>query len=285
MGKYSRTAKYEELRNQLQNDAEGQIETKDLSKFANRLNKIDSSSFDSMSVNDSGMDSANRVRKDPINENLDQNAEVEHTGGVEEITTFDNEYLDEYINEVKQYNKEKGRITTDDTQINILHELRGNPKPSKLVDIDELNVNKSTVEFKPKKELSIEPSFDETTSIPFMNDTMMNTQISMELSKMLGGEMAIEGEEKEPDDFQKLILPFNIEERFEEEKTARKQIVDETAKMKVQLNQYQGNLSEVQEKVAHSNRILNFILVVLILALVVVICIIGYWMLLNRGVI
>lgn len=285
MGKYSRTAKYEELRNQLQNDAEGQIETKDLSKFANRLNKIDSSSFDSMSVNDSGVDSANRVRKDPINENLDQNAEVEHTGGVEEITTFDNEYLDEYINEVKQYNKEKGRITTDDTQINILHELRGNPKPSKLVDIDELNVNKSTVEFKPKKELSIEPSFDETTSIPFMNDTMMNTQISMELSKMLGGEMAIEGEEKEPDDFQKLILPFNIEERFEEEKTARKQIVDETAKMKVQLNQYQGNLSEVQEKVAHSNRILNFILVVLILALVVVICIIGYWMLLNRGVI
>lgn len=285
MGKYSRTAKYEELRNQLQNDAEGQIETKDLSKFANRLNKIDSSSFDSMSVNDSGMDSANRVRKDPINENLDQNAEVEHTGGVEEITTFDNEYLDEYINEVKQYNKEKGRITTDDTQINILHELRGNPKPSKLVDIDELNVNKSTVEFKPKKELSIEPSFDETTSIPFMNDTMMNTQISMELSKMLGGEMAIEDEEKEPDDFQKLILPFNIEERFEEEKTARKQIVDETAKMKVQLNQYQGNLSEVQEKVAHSNRILNFILVVLILALVVVICIIGYWMLLNRGVI
>lgn len=285
MGKYSRTAKYEELRNQLQNDAEGQIETKDLSKFANRLNKIDSSNFDSMDVNSSDLNNGSRVRNDIVNEYLDKDIEELSNKNEDDVTTFDNEYLDEYINEVKQYNKEKGRITNDDTQINILHELRGDSKSVNTIDIDIPKINKNNIELNHKTNLDIEPSEDETTSIPFMNDTMMNTQISMELSKMLGGEMRNESDEKEANDFQKLILPFNIEERFEEEKTARKQIVDETAKIKVQLNKYQGNLDEVQEKVAHSNRILNFILVVLILALIIVICIIAYWMLLNRGII
>ena len=38
MPKYPRTAKYEELRNKLQNDSEPAITSKELSEYANRLN-------------------------------------------------------------------------------------------------------------------------------------------------------------------------------------------------------------------------------------------------------
>ena len=48
MPKYSRTAKYEELRNKLQNDSEPAITSKELSEYANRLNRIDANNFESM---------------------------------------------------------------------------------------------------------------------------------------------------------------------------------------------------------------------------------------------
>ena len=45
MSKFSRVARYEDLRNRLHNDVDNEIKSNDLSDFANKLNKIDSNSF------------------------------------------------------------------------------------------------------------------------------------------------------------------------------------------------------------------------------------------------
>ena len=49
MEKLSRTKKYQELRDRLQNDAESQVVSKDLSQFQNRLNRLDVMHFDTAS--------------------------------------------------------------------------------------------------------------------------------------------------------------------------------------------------------------------------------------------
>ncbi|MEG0177298.1 hypothetical protein [Anaerorhabdus sp.] len=267
MGKYSRTAKYQDLREHLQNDAEGQIDSKDLNQFTERLNKIDNVNL------------GTRPSHEPIlkeNEYLDTN---EHFGKSEDVTTFNNEYLDEYIQEVKQYNLDKGRILNDNTQINILQELRGDkPKPIK-TELDDYQVNDI---FKSRTE----PVTGETTDIPFLQqDTKMNTQISMELSKMLNEEEIMDDYDSDDDDYTQVSLPFNLEEKFKKDKNERERLMEETTKMKVQLDHYRGNLDQMEEKVNNSNRILNFILVILIFALLVVIGVVGYWLLLNRGII
>ncbi|MPN06668.1 hypothetical protein SDC9_153924 [bioreactor metagenome] len=130
----------------------------------------------------------------------------------------------------------------------------------------------------------------ETTDIPFLQqDTKMNTQISSELSKMLNDEVGdyevFDDGDEEEDNYEEVHLPFSFAKRLKEEQTQRLQLLEETTKMKAQLDNYRGNLDQMEERVNNSNRILNFILVILILALLVVIGVVGYWLLLNRGII
>lgn len=267
MGKYSRTAKYQELREHLQNDSEGQIDSKELSQFTERLNKIDSSQLGTVPSHEPST-YRNSVYEPEIKD--------------KEVSTFNNEYLDEYINEVKQYNREKGRILNEDTQINILRELRGD-KPESIVDTQPL----------PFEELDIELTVDDsvTMDIPFLQeDTKMNTQISSELSKMLNEELESFSDYEIMDDGSEdtdehIEFPFNFSKKLKEEETQRLQLLEETTRMRTQLDNYRGNLDQMEERVNSSNRILNFILIVLIFALLVVIGIVGYWVLLNRGII
>ncbi|SJZ87731.1 hypothetical protein [Anaerorhabdus furcosa] len=277
MGKYSRTAKYQELREHLQNDAEGQIDSKDLSQFTERLSKIDNVNL------------GTRPSHEPLlkqNEYLDSHDAISEK---EEIATFNNEYLDEYIQEVKQYNKDKGRMLNDDTQINILKELRGDKPKASLEEVASYPTQDSFAS-------RFTEVSEETTDIPFLQqDTKMNTQISMELSKMLNEEdypsteydsdKYVAVDDEDDDDYTQVSLPFNLEEKFNREKSERERLMEETSKMKVQLDHYRGNLDQMEERVNNSNRILNFILVILILALLVVIGVVGYWLLLSRGII
>ncbi len=269
MGKYSRTAKYQELREHLQNDSEGQIDTKELSQFTERLNKIDSTRLGTVPSHE------------PVDSNYEYMSSFDETNEMKDVSTFNNEYLDEYIHEVKQYNREKGRMLNENTQINILKELRGDKPEDK--DFKESSILKS-------HDYEFVSDGAETTDIPFLQqDTKMNTQISSELSKMLNDEVGdyevYDDGDEDNDNYEEVRLPFSFAKRLKEEQTQRLQLVEETTKMKAQLDNYRGNLDQMEERVNNSNRILNFILVILILALLVVIGVVGYWLLLNRGII
>jgi hypothetical protein len=53
--------------------------------------------------------------------------------------------------------------------------------------------------------------------------------------------------------------------------------------MRAQLDDYEDNLNEVSDKMRHTNKILNIVLVVLIIALAVILGIVIYWIVLARG--
>ena len=75
-----------------------------------------------------------------------------------------------------------------------------------------------------------------------------------------------------------------LEQRLEADRVTRQQLLNETTQMRAQLDDYEDNLSEVSDKMRHTNRILNIVLIVLILALLVIVFIVFYWIMLsNRG--
>lgn len=299
MGKYSRTAKYEELRNSLQHDAEEQIETKDLSEFANRLNKLDAEEFKEMAVreeviepvrvrqesfvdegNDLGVESVANANDNQFTaEELvkDQERAMENT---QKMAVFNNEYLDEYLEEVKAYNEEQGITTEDKLQDKLLREIR--KEQSTNLDKETLSSRWSDVE---EERTEILPSAES------VEITKMHTKIAMELNQMLTEEhpqLFAQAEEQiiEQEDVVNMTdFPFNFEEKLAEERTAREALVEETTQMRVQLTEYKEELEGMEEKMHNSNRILNFILIVFILVCLVVIGVALYWILLNRGII
>lgn len=153
MTQFSRSKKNKDLYEQLQSDSESQIQSTQLSDYANRLNQIDSNTFEKMDVKKEEYQ-ATRVKEPTTGYTQTQatttsNADYTYGGAATKsayekeeeakiekklndyvkensntVSSFNNEYLDEFINEVKSYNIEKGLRTTEDTQMNILNELR-----------------------------------------------------------------------------------------------------------------------------------------------------------------
>ncbi len=73
--------------------------------------------------------------------------------------------------------------------------------------------------------------------------------------------------------------------RFEAERATRQQLLNETTQMRAQLDDYQENLSDVNDKMKHTNKVLNFVLVILIIAMVAVLLVVVYWILSSKGII
>lgn len=274
MEKLSRVKKYAQLREELMNDAESQVTSSDLSEFAKRLNRIDSAQFDTIETNQQADHDPVHLRRETYFED-NQKIEKEDTLSM----TFNNEYLDEYINEVKQYNKERGFLSSENTTSNILNGLR-NKVDSK--EIDSLS------------DLKLEPSFEETTEIPIFSQNNDATSISLEVKNLLNASKEIEEEEKsnqamtyiEADDvITPIKQPVDFEEELRKEKELREKLMNETVMMRSQLDDYDKELNDVNDSVVHTNRILNVVLVILILAMLVISGVLIYWIMLDKGVI
>ncbi|MCI6272968.1 MAG: hypothetical protein MR601_08490 [Erysipelotrichaceae bacterium] len=267
MAKLSRLAKYEELRNKLQNDSESDIKSNDLSEYANKLNRIDSNSFKAMERSESGNhDPIHARREEYLNTTSIPKQKVPTSA---HSNSFDNEYLDEYINEVKQYNKQQGLIVSEDTQRNILSEIYGDrkkvekPYPSQINHTSEIPFKKSMTN--PYSSLSDDDL-----------EATRNT-IALEVQSLINAnnEYNLDNENTNSD----------LARQFEYQQTERKKLIEETDKMKLQLDEYEDNLSEFDDKVENTNRILNFVLIIMIFVLIVILGFVIYWVLLNKGII
>lgn len=142
MTKYSRTQKYEELRNHLQNDSESDIKSRDLSGYEKRLNHINSDNFeepeDYQAEDHDPIHARRRQYLDHPEEEeaaqpkADESSSLSQKENENYTNTFDDSYLNDYINEVKQYNIDQGNALTGNTDLNILKSLRGErPAPKK----------------------------------------------------------------------------------------------------------------------------------------------------------
>ncbi|MFV0480050.1 MAG: hypothetical protein ACK5LZ_05720 [Anaerorhabdus sp.] len=359
MSKFSRTAKYEDLRNDLQNDVDEKAIPNDLSYFANRLNKIDEEEFQEIAEKPKATE-PERVRPNIWKDDFFEEEEdlfgedyqelearvdlaqekkraMENT---QKMATFDNEYLDEYLlDEVKSYNREQGITTEDQLQSKLLSEIRGE-KPVQVRERvaheksekalletatlqrwgdaeDEVSFQEppraqrgqSQVEeyatYRQQEVISpfgytnekIQPEtknnqryFDETTMLTGTPEYSKSSEFESDFSQFVAQQSV------EQPQTQYVASPFEesypsskqskqLERQLVQERTERETLLRETTQIKMELDEYKGNLTEMEEKFDNSNRMLNFILIIFILICLVVVGVAVYWILLNRGLI
>ena len=276
MEKLSRVKKYQELRDTMQSDPETKIQTPDLSEFANRLNKIDSEQFDKIDKEDFEHDPIHARRNRYLSENDEKVNDLSET--TKFSFDFNNEYLDEYISEVKQYNKSKGLINNEDTSANILENLRMDNVNYKEFVVDKNDENQFDEEMQVKavdiqqmaeQSLNEFTKFDDEQSLNINSNDILVEDFNNELNDYIETEMANEIDE------QANVVKKNKGKKIKADDAAslRKKLVD------------MGDYDDEDDDKNGSNKLLNSILIILIVALVILLGVVLYWILVNNGVI
>lgn len=157
----TRTSKYVNLRNDIENDKESEYYSDALKPYAKRINKFDDIEFSDTSNNHT----PTRVRQPETEINMDE-------------STNNEDFLSTYLDEVKEYNKKEGYTSFDDTKLDIYNQVKGinQTRPVKTKKFNYINADDVSNE---------EIDFDKTSEIPFNLSSSPN-DISDEIAKMLG---------------------------------------------------------------------------------------------------
>lgn len=322
MANLSRTEKYKDLRSRLQNDTGNDFQSKELNSFESRLNQIDSNNFaapSSQSQDDYLALHAREIKEAPKQEPLRRTQHEKVTPhfdddykGSANYTAFDNDYLDQYIKEVKQYNLEQGNALSDNTQINVLRQLnQGNTSrynnfgnsPLHQQQPKEASMNTAKIPFQNDSEtLKQSPQLNKAQNdfvddlfesdenqTPPLSSNMTKEDIMAEVQNLVNGassntttSTAPQNSNPQPASYHQ-DMNHAYERNFDADRTARQQLLNETTQMRAQLDDYEDNLNEVTDKMRHTNRILNIVLIVLIVALAIILGIVIYWIVLSQG--
>lgn len=346
MDTLSRVKKYEDLRKQIEDNSLGAetLPQEKLQDYAQRLNEIDPSIFKKVNISDEEPYRPERER--------DVRVRVEQESTVGE---FRNEYLDDFINEVREYNIKKGNRESEDTQIDILNQLNAvsRAKRSDYVQSIEDEVKttpevnataslnreeiaaqvKSLLEEEPQNDMpvhepivssfireetpvepivsqpiktepikeAVTPVYTESKSIEhtsemqrFMDQAATDT-LQVQMPKVTQPKTTLESElppvqEKRHPFVNRKPKPTPVPTKEEQAEVMREQklhqkLVEETQQLRVQLNEYEDDLNDLSEGVEKTNKMLNVILGCLILALLVIIGIIVYWIVQAGGLV
>lgn len=254
--KKSRMDRNAQLHQELLAEKEERIVTKELSPFANQLNNLDNQ-FERMDLPLEASEhyqSPLHVRNEryvpkqevPIEPIVPEQIEEEPVM-TESEEGFSNNFLEEFIDEVKQYNVEKGYRNTVDTKANVLSGINGwqsNLRPFGHQKSDEPLVTPSNEPI-----ISDEPIVEEDTS---QETIMMEVQRLAELDEPLVDE---------------------------------KQDIDETLTYEIEELEELDIQEEKVQPASKIDKAINFFLYLLIAASIVVILIIVYIVLSVNGII
>ncbi|MFI3283735.1 MAG: hypothetical protein R3Y57_01495 [Erysipelotrichaceae bacterium] len=300
MEKLTRTKKYAQLREELENDRETTIETPELSQYANKLNQIDSDQFERVE---------DKVISTPTRE---KEVVISRLFAVEEPTK---DYLNEVVSEVKDYNKKQGLIQDEDTQANILKELRSSNSVRPFGNVE--HIASMANEVFNDEEIANTDAIHEPLDIPFVEETDLNNTISLEIQKLLQAsndeaEVSFEEsilndltiksdnqevekniEKKETNIFAEFHLnnpkseDDEINNKVEEEIVYKLNDKEDKAKSSISVTEEEDELfdDDYDYDDKSTGGILNIILVVLILIMLVVLSVIIYLILMNKGLI
>ena len=203
---------------------------------------------------------------------------------------------------MKEYNIEKGNRLSDNTQIDILLQL--NPE----------NRRRRTQHYDPIREEAFTPKEREEDADVSYTQSLSKEELQAEVDKLFEEDAAVKEEpaaveeapvanEEPPLTRINPVIPPQAKERQPEEapeeeaeptkaieveqpqapaeETAyvnEERLMEETAQIRMQMDDYEGELNDLHDKVSKSNRILNVILLVLIIALIAVIAVTIYWL-------
>jgi len=335
----SRVKRYEDLRKQIEDDSIG-TETppeEKLQSYAKRLNEIDPSIFKKVTITEEEPNTPQRERK----------VTSEYDDSDSTMQEFRNEYLDDFINEVREYNIKKGNRESENTQIDILNQLHAvsRAKRSDYIQNIEDEISEPKQEEKPaldREEIAAQvKSLLEEEVAPKETAVQQQTDLVKEIPSNEAGQETIEasktliqasadtntaaikqpsalnyqqkqGTDMQPSAYtetdtahataevkqQEKVNPFvsrktkpspvaakEAQAEAEREKKLHQKLVEETQQLRVQLNEYEDDLNDLSEGVEKTNKLLNVILGCLILALLVIIGIIIYWVIQAGGLV
>lgn len=236
MEKLSRVKKYEELRKQID------LDINDDTPNTNRIEPV-------------------LFKKMEITEEKAPRREKEYTIIKDNSDTFVNEYMDDLIKDVKKYNREKGLLQSDVTEIDILNQLKN---PSRLRREDYV------------KTIQEEPKLNEATLIQSKKEIAKQIQDLLNEENEIGMNVSkVEIQEQEIEKIEEIVEQISNEENIEpinEEKIKEIQLLNEqTQQIKIQMEKHEEEMEELSVGIDKTNKLLNILLVFLIVALCLVI--------------
>jgi len=226
----SRVKKNQVLRNTIENDREEELVSPALSSYAERLNKINPMLTRSSTSNISEPYNALHSRREK-SLNIESNIYTPNSNKSKEIET---NYINDFLEEVRNYNITKGYRSEYDTELEIF----------KKNDVKEIINVQDNVAINPDKQ----------------------DELTQEIKKIIENDF----------DDDKLIKDRNENEEIN-------LVLEETQKLRVQLNDYEKELIDMNQSVMSSHRVLNIVVFVLVLVLVVMLGFAIYWVLYSKG--
>lgn len=217
MDSLSRVKKNAELRQTIENSRESELTSSVLAPYADRLNKINPEL--------SSIDTALK-QPDRLPNHGKEEGERPNIGKISDDPAFHHELLDEFLDEVKNYNLKKGYATSEDTDLNILGKVSSSTPVNDEFAVDE-------------------------------------DQITQEIKRVIASDFAPSEANVDKPVFDKL----------------HPDVFEETAKIKLKLEDVDKELLEMSRSVNSSSRILNVIVFILVVVLLVMLGVAVYWIL------
>lgn len=385
MAELSRIKKYKDLRESIAQDLDSNdvTTTKELSRFQKRLNQIDANNFHrSGDYTESASEGVHRrvsapiTKEEPVKPVISEpvtafeNEEPAPTLAdfeagafttVNDLAGYDNDYLDQYIREVKQYNIEQGNSSLENTSMDILRKIKGDTTASKKIqearktpvkkpysnstgttDIPFMSSNKQRTT-QPAKPV-VPSQQDNLFDVPYtgdnnhLNDPMSLTKedIMAEVKNLMNEKRSnpqnslpeipaftprvshmdsrdymsqnttsfppLDNTAQFGDAFGDLMNPQEprneaavnqhndsddafamFPKKTENYESTNQRLLNETTQMRIQLDNYEANLTDVNEKMQYTNHVLNIVVVVLILLLLILLLLAIYGIVMNSG--
>ena len=282
----TRVSRNKELHQTIATDTESTVESSDLSHFANRLNEIDNQ-FSRMNVEKKEDRLLEHARQTDVNleDTLDQSVDVNDT----QFDTFESAYLKDFLAEVKDYNVKKGYRDIENTSSNIMKELRleSLEKSRSISDIDEVvepfvnpidsnDLEKVLTEID-EEATQIYQAVDHNSRPEHVSVESMEQTIAMAVQSMgdedyeAQDENYVAEEEIVEEEFAPAFFVADAaEEEIVEPNAFARELMEQTQTLQFKIVDQERSIEEMGDTIVRTNRLLNTVLSLLMLAIVVV---------------
>lgn len=287
MEKLSRVRKYEELKREFEKVIEENIEVEEIKLEDSLENEVEiETTIEESEILDNLLNSLNE-------ENTIENEEIV-TEEVKEVDTYHDEFLNNFLQEVSNYNKSQGLLNKEDAHNTILSSIRGEeieviePVLEEVEEIEDEDDFNNTISLEIEKILSSinqpSPEVDEAI-VPIISENNYEDLIPEETAQVIE-----EVEETEKTTVIETLNNKTVEvDSFDDDidaslyvnalENSKDELLNDTTVIKVDNNVVE---QEVEEK---PNAILNVLIIVLFVVLIAILVLIGYWLLVAKGII
>lgn len=287
----SRLQKNSLLHQTLSTNLENESVSKDLSVFANKLNEIDTQfrKLDYVDVND----------HQPQRARIFESETIANDAPI--FDTFENTYLKDFLNEVKEYNIKKGYRNQEDTQTHILGSLKNGTLPqaeairSVIEDDTYLNDYETfdNVELTPSSAFKSYDSLDEVLSTinsgndesikpdflpkedPIFDTSLHNSieELTQELENLTSESNVIPykepstsiDEENNDSTVEIESIPQPLNDTF------KRELLEQTQTLQHKIIEQERHIEDMNDVMVHTNRLMNAVISLLLLAIFVVV--------------